>query len=320
MGRSVISMEQFNAEYARLTGRVSAADAQRLSGISVDFPIVRQLNKLDPFSPEYREQVLRCQAMLRQSNTPYDPQRDESANSEHFITHNIYADVLPWVMKDVKYTHEFLLSWGQIFKALDLKDTGSVLEYGPGSGQILLMLARCGIDAYGVDIEQRWLDQIKQQADAMNLHIHLERNVFGQGFAGQRFDRILFFEAFHHALDFLDVLKTLRDRLNPGGAIVFSGEPIMKSPTPAVPFPWGPRVDALSLLCTRRYGWMELGFTHDFFVKALMRTGYSVVYHPFKSCGRAVCYVARPSNSPTYSTAHIGKRTLRTLFEFLRGE
>ena len=295
MSMPLISLAEFNRQYETLLKGMDADTYQRLCSTAVAVPGVEKLEGLEPFSNEYKDAVLQLHADLRNSTASYDPGEHEQADPGHFTGPNPFMDTMPWQFKDVSFVSQHLYSWAAIFDALQLKGEGRVLEYGPGSGQILLQLARCGIEAYGVDIDQRWLDQIAQQAQAMGLHIHLERNTFGHGFDGILFDRIVFYEAFHHAIEFLDVLSMLRSRLAADGRIIFCGEPITRKQTHAIPYPWGPRLDGASLFCTRRCGWMELGFTHAFFVEALARTGYVVEHRPFPLCERASCYVARPA-------------------------
>jgi cyclopropane fatty-acyl-phospholipid synthase-like methyltransferase len=106
---------------------------------------------------------------------------------------------------------EFLISWGHIMQALALPpdSSASILEYGSGSGQLLLFLARMGIDVYAVDIDQPSLDLVSAQARAMGLDVKCECALFGEGFSDQKFDRIIFFEAFHHAWDYDNLLDRL---------------------------------------------------------------------------------------------------------------
>ena len=223
------------------------------------------------------------------------------------VPSNVWTGLVPWSFRNPKLVSEHLLSWGQIFRLLDVPPGGSVLEYGPGSGQILLMLARMGVGASGVDICTTALESIRRQAGALGLPLRLERAVFGEGFAGERFDRIVFFEAFHHALDFETLLARLRDRINPGGRIILCGEPIVPAPFAGVPYPWGPRLDALSVFCMRRFGWMELGFTHDFFVEAARRAGWRARFCPFPDCGRAQAYVLAEEDGTAVATDMAGK-------------
>ena len=55
-----------------------------------------------------------------------------------------------------------------------------------------------------------------------------------------------------------------------GGRVAFGSEPIG-----ALQYPWGLRLDGLSLWSTRKYGWLELGFTRDYFFEALRKTGWT---------------------------------------------
>ena len=227
MSMPVISLEEFDRQFETLRERMDADLYQKMCGTAVAVPGFQKLRELEPFSDAYREEVLRFHATLRRSDSTYEPGQHEQADPGHFSGANVFTDTMPWQFKDVSFLSQHLYSWATIFAALDLKGPARVLEYGPGSGQILLQLARCGIDAYAIDIDQRWLDQITRQAEIMGLNVNVERNVFGRGFEGVTFDRIIFYEAFHHAVDFLDVLSALRSRLAPDGMIVFCGEPIL---------------------------------------------------------------------------------------------
>ena len=236
---------------------------------------------------------MRLYKKLRRSET-YDPSRDEFSQMAG-VPDDLWRGVSPWSFRSPKMISEFLLSWGHIMSLLDLS-SGAVLEYGSGSGQLALMLARCGLDVHCVDIDQPSLDLIKAQADQMKLPVKCERALFGQGFDDEKFDRIIFFEAFHHAWDFEALLDLLSERLTPDGRLILCGEPVVPSKMPGVPFPWGPRLDGLSIFCMRKYGWMELGFSEDFLFEMFCRHGWFLMDHPFPNCYRASAYVARKAS------------------------
>ncbi len=292
---TVCSLEEFNGRIAAIgSGLPDAAGHQSLSQLTIRHPAARRMRRLDPFSEAYRSAALDLYFDLRgRPDDGYRPARDEM--SEGTPPLNPFRDVTPWTFQDTAMVSEFLECWAQILRAMALpaNSGASVLEYGPGSGQFLLMLARMGIRACGVDIDQASLDSLRRQADAMGLPLETDRAEFGEGFGDERFDRIFFFEAFHHAFAFEALLVRLHDRLKPGGRLILCGEPVVRSATPGVPYPWGPRLDALSVFCMRRFGWMELGFSHEFLIDLFRRTGWHAEYSRPRNNARALTYVAQ---------------------------
>lgn len=274
--------------------RPDAAAYRRLSDLVMADPAAQALASLDPFSAEYRKAAMALYFDLRgRGDRSYDAARDEASTEP--LAKDLFRGPSPWGFQDPDLLSEFMHCWGHMIRRLELKPGGgeTVLEYGPGSGQLLLSLARLGVKVHAVDIDKTALAAIKAQAEAMGVEVKTQRAVFGEGFGKTRFDRIVFFEAFHHAAEFETLLDRLDERLKPGGIIVFCGEPVVGHTVPAVPFPWGPRLDALSVFCTRRYGWMELGFTHDFFVELLRRHGWRAELHICEPSGRGNIYTAR---------------------------
>ncbi len=292
---TVLTTQEFDQALGSLRGeRPDSEEYQRLSSITLHVAEADALARLDPFSESYRAGVLDLYLLLRGQGGNYQAERDEA--SETMPITNPFTDMAPWNFSDVRLTSEFLHAWGQILRFLDIAPSQRprVLEYGCASGQFLLMLARMGIDAFGVDIDERMLDLLRAQAEATGVQVPAEQAEFGEGFGEERFDRIIFFESFHHALDTPKLLHRLRRRLKPGGRLVLCGEPIMSSPNQILPYPWGPRLDGLSVYCIRQYGWMELGFTRDFLGEAMQRAGWTMQEHDFSGIARAQVFVATP--------------------------
>ena len=272
------------------SGVPDAEQYQRMSGLILDVPEARSLATMDPFLPGYRDAAMNLYLHLRgRSEQGYVATRDEAPSGE--LPGDLWKGLIPWSFRDSKMVAEHVLAWGHILSHLNLPAGGSLLEYGPGSGQVLLMAARMGYRACGVDIDEVALRSIDGQADHLNLAVETERAEFGQGFPGETFDTILFYEAFHHAFHFDELLSSLRARLKPGGRIVLCGEPVVGQVCEAVPYPWGPRLDALSVFCMRKFGWMELGFTHDYLMKIAELKGWKPSHYPFPATGRATVYV-----------------------------
>ncbi len=300
---------EFNALLDQIGDGVPGTEQyQRLSALILDFPQARMLTGMDPFSPGYKSAAMELYLTLRgRAEQGYVATRDEAAATG--TPDDLWTGLVPWSFRDAKMASEHLFAWGHILGHLNLPKDGSVLEYGPGSGQVLLMLARMGYRACGVDVDAVALDNIRAQAEHLHLQVELERTEFGLGFEGRTFDSILFYEAFHHAFDFDALLVRLHGRLNPGGRIVLCGEPVVSAASDGIPYPWGPRLDALSVFCMRRFGWMELGFTHDYLMKIAEVTGWTATFHPFPNCGRAAIYVLEAAQ-PQSGTSSAGESLL----------
>ena len=288
--------EQFEAALASLQGAVpNAEEYARLCTLSLEHPLATEMAAMDPFSAEYRAKAMRLYLDLRgRASDEYKPEVHE-LTGDTGLPADIWRHSSPWSFRSSQMAAEFLTCWGHIMRLLELPNdsSASILEYGSGSGQLLLLLARMGLDVHAVDIDQPSLDLVTAQANAMGLDIKQEKALFGEGFEGKRFDRIVFFEAFHHAWDFENLLDRLSERLAPGGLLILCGEPVVSQPTQSIPFPWGPRLDALSIFCMRHFGWMELGFCEDYFFDVFNLHGWLITDHHIAGVGRASAYVAK---------------------------
>jgi hypothetical protein len=103
---------------------------------------------------------------------------------------------------------------------------------------------------------------------------------------------MLFYESFHHAFYFDELLTRLHDRLKPGGRVVLCGEPVVSDLTDGIPYPWGPRLDALSVFCMRRFGWS---------LRRSRSKGWVSTFHPFPNFGRAAIYVLEPTDQKLHA-------------------
>lgn len=288
--------ELFETALASLKGTVpNAEEYARLCTLSLEHPLAMEMTTMDPFSPEYRTKAMRLYLDLRgRPNDDYTPEVHE-LTGDTGLPADIWRHSSPWSFRSSQMAAEFLVCWGHIMRLLNLPNESSakILEYGPGSGQLLLLLARMGLDVHAVDIDQPSLDLVAAQASVMGLEIKREKALFGEGFDDKTFDRIIFFEAFHHAWDFEKLLRRLSERLVPGGLLILCGEPVVAQATQSIPFPWGPRLDALSVFCMRHFGWMELGFNEDFLFDLFCRHGWLVTDYQIPGFARATAYVAR---------------------------
>jgi len=293
--RGISDLSELLAEIQRVLA-VSGAEQQQI-GLSRFFYKfdTSSLRKLDPFGPAYKEQVLAIYRIIS-GNEYYDPlmmERTEATDVFDTATRPI-----PYRFAESRLVGEFLSCYGHILRTLDVKAGADVLEYGPGEGQLSIHLARLGCNVHAIDIERRFLESIQRQCKALGISIVTQVGRFGDGIGDKKFDRVVFFEAFHHCFDHQDALMRIRDLLKPNGFICFSGEPILSAQSPdreeILPYPWGLRLDGDAIRSIAEFGWMELGYSEDYFIELLRRCGYSVECVRCPGVWRADAYIARP--------------------------
>jgi SAM-dependent methyltransferase len=144
-----------------------------------------------------------------------------------------------------------------------------VVEFGPGWGNLTSDLAATGLDVTAVELDEKFCRLITQRCAGPGRVTIAPGDMLAFA-CEERFDAAIFFESFHHCADHLAMLRRLHDIVRPGGAVLFAAEPIQK-----LDYPWGPRLDGLSVWSSRTHGWLELGFDSAYFDRALARTGWS---------------------------------------------
>lgn len=248
----------------------------------------------DPYSRAYRDKVLEIYNRVSGRKGGYDAKVAELAP---FSSDFRQSDPPPFHTGSSSLVSDMMICWGFIIRCMDLPPGSRVLEYGFGSGQILMNLARMGMKCHGIDIEPNYVRFLLEQAKLLGVPMKARVGQFGDVVEpGDRHDAVIFFEAFHHALDHVALVDRFDDIVADDGLVIFSGEPIIEEDSPwrpAVPFPWGPRLDLLSLRSSRNYGWLELGFQETYFLQLLAGAGWAAVKHPCDLSSRANCYVAR---------------------------
>jgi SAM-dependent methyltransferase len=144
-----------------------------------------------------------------------------------------------------------------------------VVEFGAGWGNLTADLIATGLDVTVVELDPKFCSLIGARCHGPGeLTVH-EGDMLGFT-AGEPFDAAIFFESFHHCADHLTLLRRLHEVVRPDGVVLFASEPVQR-----LDYPWGPRLDGLSVWSSRTYGWLELGFDCRYFDAALARTGWS---------------------------------------------
>jgi 2-polyprenyl-3-methyl-5-hydroxy-6-metoxy-1,4-benzoquinol methylase len=232
----------------------------------------------DPFSPTYRDQVLKLYQKL--TRTSYSPQNEMTSTKQSKKTFDIGY---PWVSGNLEVAAIELGKTVQALHALHARQptAANFIEFGAGWGNLAIPLAKTGKDVTVVDIDAAFLDRIERIAKKDNFHIKVVNGDFvevAKGLPG-KYDAVIFQSSFHHCLDFEQLLQAIRSGvLAEHGKIYFFAEPIFRDFT----FPWGLRHDGESIWAITCNHWLELGFDFDFFFELLLRNGLLLSYiEPF---------------------------------------
>jgi SAM-dependent methyltransferase len=215
----------------------------------------------------------------------------------------------PFITRHPEHIGNHFLQLGHILREMQFAHPSGrrLLEYGCGSGFFTVMIAASGYDVTAVDINADALKVLDALAATRKLTVKTFNGVFGQvPDEDDQFDLVLFYESFHHCLEFHTLLDTLHGRLRDGGVLIFANEAVY----PDFDKPWGLRLDGPSLFEIRSKGWLELGFREDFFLELLTRHGWSVTKRSFAPV--IDIYVARAAQSRGVSSpGHSKRRTVR---------
>jgi SAM-dependent methyltransferase len=227
----------------------------------------------DPFSPEYRERQMELyfrisgkeSYKLEYESEDFDPEKEK---------HDFY----PYNSRSLRMVGDQLITQGLMLRNMNLRAGASIVEFGAGSGNTSLNLALTGYDVTSVEVGKAAGEVIKYRAKVHGRSI----DVVSQGMidfvesTDKKFDAALFVASFHHCENHAVLLENLSRILKPGGVIYFADEPFVYSRSPTVPYPWGLRLDGLSLYFIRKRGWLELGFELAYIRKALFQSGWDL--------------------------------------------
>lgn len=199
------------------------------------------------------------------------------------------ATPFPYCTGSVETVGNHLNAIAHAVRSMNLKPGAKIVEFGPGWGNTTLILATMGFDVTAVDINKDFCDLIRRRAVRAGLRI----NVINADFSWieqfpEPVDAILFFECFHHSSDHLRVIKAFDKAVKDDGKVYFASEPI----TQTFPIPWGLRLDGEALWAIRKHGWLELGFSEQYFLQTLRIFGWDVHKYSLDSLPWAAVYEA----------------------------
>lgn len=239
----------------------------------------------DPDSPEYRRVQFELYSRLS-GQSSYEPTVNEQLTIDFDA---LLANPHPYWSKNPTVVGEQLMAIGFMIRALDLQRGDRILEFGPGSGTSTLEFAKMGHSITAVDINPLYTEIVRARALQVGLKVDVALSEMLDYQPEGRFDRVVFYECFHHCSDHLRMIERLDKLVSPGGAVVFAGEPI----TDSFDWPWGLRLDGISLWAIRNHGWLELGFNTKYFKKAMARYGWTTTRLQSRDVGWQEVHMAR---------------------------
>jgi SAM-dependent methyltransferase len=182
-----------------------------------------------------------------------------------------------------------LAARGHLLRCLSDLAPRRVVEFGPGWGNVTADMVATGLDVTAVEVDENFCRLVAERGRGPG-RLSVEQADMLDFVAGERFDAAVFYESFHHCADHLAMLRHLHGIVRPEGAVFFAAEPVQR-----LDYPWGPRLDGLSVWSSRTHGWLELGFDERYFNQALTRTGWRGERHRAGArAGETDVIVARP--------------------------
>ena len=228
---------------------------------------------LDPISLAFRDQMLRLWCEIT-GRTKYNPTEHEDtpeiADADSLIRPAFYGS------SDLEYAGAQIIAMGHIVMRSGVIAGDRVLEYGAGFGQTALALARLGANVDTVDINPAFCKAVKRSAEHFLAALTPHHGEFGLNPAldYNAYKLILFYESFHHCIDFEKLIAKLPSLLAPGGKVILAGEPIFEKSCAEMPYPWGFRLDWENIAVMRLRGWMGLGFERSFLLDKFSDAGF----------------------------------------------
>jgi SAM-dependent methyltransferase len=230
-----------------------------------DFP--DRLRRLDSFSQEYSDTVNDFLQAIR--GKPYSL-ADEGLQ---ISLENMLRWGFPYSSRSAQVVGAYLMSYGYVIRAMNLPASARILEIGCGLGSLSIHMAKMGYDLTCVDINPQFIELVRKMTEDVPGRVTcIQSDMNSLNFSAE-FDAVLFYESFHHSYDHRKTVEKVLKFLKPDGILVFAAEPIVAQQSEVMPFPWGPRLDAETLRAIRQFGWMEIGFTEEYFYELMRKFG-----------------------------------------------
>lgn len=289
--RYVNNLQDLELEIKKADERALISDDELRQALSEFCYVVDDDFPKDPYSQKYYDAQMKLYLDIS------GKQQYTAANEQTtFDFETLKNSPFPYCTKSPTTVGDYLMALGFLIKTLNLEPHSRIVEFGPGFGETILHFTQMGYQVTAVDVEQSFLDFIKYRTEKLSKKVNLiNKDMLGFQ-SDEKYDAALFFECFHHCSDHLKLLENLHELINEKGLIAFAAEPIVEELIPALPYPWGVRLDGVSVWSIRKFGWLELGFDASYFLRTLLLLGWTPKRYRSDVSRLADVIVAKKSN------------------------
>jgi SAM-dependent methyltransferase len=262
-GLRQLSVDELEAELDRATALMATAPDEAHALLQSFVLALPSSPPANPFSDAYREWTWDLYRRISGRDS-YDTSHEASPFDLALARERPF----PYQSGSLTMVGRDLAARGHLLSCLSELGPRRVVEFGPGWGNLTADMVATGLAVTAVEVDENFCRLVAERAHGPG-RLEVEQADMLTFFAGRRYDAAVFYESFHHCADHLAMLRHLHGIVLPEGAVFFAAEPVQR-----LDYPWGPRLDGLSVWSSRTHGWLELGFDERYFFQALARTGW----------------------------------------------
>ena len=292
--------------FDRLTSKMNEAEAKRaisddafrqsLASWYLSPSIIGEIPK-DPYSAEFKEFQYKLYEDL--TNEAYSVSNEETDfNFDHELLWPY-----PYSTKSAHTVGNQLMGYGWLIQKMNLPPESHILEIGSGYGALTMHLARMGYRVTCLDISSSLLEFIKARTSHLPQQVKTICGDMATVEIPDIFDAVIFNASLHHSMEHRSVVRRLDSLLAPNGIVAFTSEPVVADDSDLVPYPWGIRLDGLSIWSICKWGWLELGFQESYFVHLLKAVGLKVTRYNLGLSGHTDIWIAAKTDFLDSSSA-----------------
>ncbi|MEM7072009.1 MAG: class I SAM-dependent methyltransferase [Pseudomonadota bacterium] len=283
--RNSSQIEEFVAQCDSLGGISDPRAADLIANFRLELDVdIDHVDQLDPFSDEYHALQMDiyqsvsgrvyCSDLDEQDKIVSDATNPHRAKNSRFLTMNSKPIINALALADL--------------------DPGAyALDMGAGRGFSSEVLAHNGVNVHALDLNPKFISYIKKTARQKGYAIEGILDNFDRMMLDQTYDMILFDDSMHFSSRLDALIPKLVPMLNPGGSILFIGEPIHSTWWKH----WGVSMDATSVYSMRKFGKFNACWSKSYLKQLFDRAGLKLWIIAFVGRNNGYLGVAMPKGS-----------------------